>query len=321
MAAETDRDAAGGGLLTAASWPGVDLVDPAVNRPAGADMPWTPRESGTGRLVPEPAGPGVGSLAASYPAHGGAGDGAPWWESRLAAALPLALAGGVFALAASHTMNVAAWAGQDGWRSWVIASTGELMMVAGALERRHRRRIPGSEQIAPVVVMVAAVGFSLATNLRSIGLDRARPGTWQQFMAAWPVVAFALVSTLKLTRPKAGHHNPSTVPGRPASGAEPSRARNGPAGGAAPDGAGDSRPVHPGIPPGRQPRPRSRDGGGRAVLARLVAQTPDAHSRPVAELAAELAPRAGLSVGTTRKYLGAMRNGHGVPAGDPGPSA
>lgn len=120
-------------------------------------------------------------------------------ERLFAAVLPVVLAAAVFAVAFDHVRQVAAWAGQAGWYSVVIASTAEVMAVAALLEIRARRAA-GESARWPVLVLVAAVGWSAACNLRAAAGLTGEPGAWRYVMAAWTVAAFGFVAGIKATR-------------------------------------------------------------------------------------------------------------------------
>ncbi|SBW21073.1 hypothetical protein FDG2_1888 [Candidatus Protofrankia californiensis] len=128
--------------------------------------------------------------------------GAGPWERGAYTVLPAVLGAGVFAVAFVHVHDVARWAGQPEWASWLIACTGELMAIAAGAAILACRR-SGASIGWPVFVLVAAILFSGACNLRAAGqgaLD-SPPGIWVQIMAVWPVIAFGLVAILKATKP------------------------------------------------------------------------------------------------------------------------
>ncbi|WP_045876667.1 hypothetical protein [Pseudofrankia sp. DC12] len=174
--------------------------------------------------------------------------------------LPMGLGAGMFAIAAVHTVEVARWAGQPLWAAVLIAGTGEAMAIGAVLETRHRRQADGKGgAFWPVLVTMAAVGFSLACNLTTAlahhddktGALTGQPGLWRPVMAGWPVLAFALVTVMKAT----GRHGADA----PAPAAEDATAVVAPVPppGAAPVPPGRSRPAvtrSPGYPtatPGR----------------------------------------------------------------------
>ncbi|ETA04223.1 hypothetical protein CcI156_06865 [Frankia sp. CcI156] len=92
------------------------------------------------------------------------------------------------------------------------------MAVAAVLEVRHRRRTGGG-LFWPVLVTIAAFGFSAACNLTAAlvrsdgGRLAGHPGAWRPAMAVWPVVAFALVTLMKAT---GGHGDDEAQPDIPA---------------------------------------------------------------------------------------------------------
>lgn len=134
------------------------------------------------------------------------------WERAALTVLPTALGAGVFAVAFVHVHDVAQWAGQPEWASWMLACTGELMAIAAGAAilacRRHKTSI-----FWPVVVLLAAIAFSGACNLQAAGADALNddPGQWVQIMAIWPVIAFGLVSLLKVSTPHGDHEGQADV--------------------------------------------------------------------------------------------------------------
>ncbi|OHV21194.1 hypothetical protein BBK14_07900 [Parafrankia soli] len=240
-------------------------------------------------------------------------------ERLLAAALPFALGAAVFVIAFWHIVEIARWAGQPDWAALLIASTGECMAVAAILEILARRRT-GIGVKTPVLVLVAAVLFSGAVNLAAALVDRdtagrlaGEPGAWRPVMAVWPVMAFALVAALKATRGgKAVEHleeeGPAIAAGPAPGGAEVVEVAPVPA--PAPPAAPVKAP-----PPAAELAPGPDEGGsgatprgsGRLALAELVANLPADDPRSERQLAADLAPAAGLAPATARRYLADLR--------------
>lgn len=218
-------------------------------------------------------------------------------EHALATALPSLLGAGVFAVAFVHVHDTARWAGQPEWASWLLALTGELMAIAAVVEIRARRRDGGS-LFWPVLVLVASIAFSGACNLvAAYGLETA-PGHWVPIMAIWPVISFALVAGLKATRTA---HAPVAVSDEvvPVPAAPPITVESVPAAPPA-DPQAAVVPVPEPIP---APAPSAGTGatrrrGGRHVLAELVATLPADDPRSERQLAADLAPEAGLAEST-----------------------
>ncbi|CUU60828.1 Protein of unknown function (DUF2637) [Parafrankia irregularis] len=143
------------------------------------------------------------------------------WERAALTVLPAALGAGVFAVAFVHVHDVARWAGQPEWASWMLACTGELMAIAaGAAILACRRH--GVSIFWPVVVLLAAIVFSGACNLQAAGADALQddPGQWVQIMAIWPVIAFGLVSLLKVSTPHGDHEDQADVAQAPRAAAE-----------------------------------------------------------------------------------------------------
>ncbi|MEX5631204.1 hypothetical protein [Parafrankia sp. FMc2] len=238
-------------------------------------------------------------------------------ERFLAAALPFALGAAVFVIAFVHIVELARWAGQPDWAALLIASTGECMAVAAILEVLARRRA-GTGVKTPVLVLVAAVGFSGAVNLAAALVDRdgagrltGEPGAWRPVMAVWPVIAFALVAALKATRGGATvevDEQEEVSPAVPAAGPAPSpvTVEVAPEPVAVPDVEPEPAPaVAPEPPtPGTGATPRE---SGRRQLAELVATLPVDDPRSERQLAADLAPMAGISPSTARRYLADLR--------------
>ncbi|MEX5632159.1 hypothetical protein [Parafrankia sp. FMc2] len=229
-------------------------------------------------------------------------------ERFLAAALPFALGAAVFVIAFWHIVELARWAGQPDWAALLIASTGECMAVAAILEILARRR-SGDGVWTPVLVLVAAVGFSGAVNLAAALVDRdgagrltGEPGAWRPVMAVWPVIAFALVAALKATRGGAAIEVEEEVsPAVPAAGPAPSPVTV------------EVAPEPPALAPLPAPEPPALApvpvGGttGRARVAELVAMLPADDPRSERQVAADLAPMAGISPSTARRYLADLR--------------
>jgi hypothetical protein len=163
-----------------------------------------------------------------------------WIERHARRMLPFVLGAGAFAVAGVHTIAVARWAGQPFWAAVVITGTGEAMAVAAVLEFRHRRRT-GASLFWPVLVTVAAFGFSAACNLTAAlvpthgGRLAGEPGAWRPVMAVWPVVAFALVTLMKAT---GGHGDDEAQPDMPAAPASAVAAADGVLGPAVDDSRG-----------------------------------------------------------------------------------
>lgn len=223
---------------------------------------------------------------------------APRWERVAAAFLPSGLGLAAFAVAFARVQHLAVEHGQVGWRSWLIASTTEAMALAAVLEIRARRRL-GAGSGAPVIVLAAGLGMSLAANIADRG-----PGTWGLVMAAWPVIAFAAVMLLKATRPS------RAVPGYEAAEAEEPPRRPAPA-------VAEPPSVSMGLAHGLTAKATcngrstvSPDGvwqSKKAHLLALVAQVPADDPRTNGELARDLAPAIPLHEGTARRYIGTAR--------------
>ncbi|TCJ36855.1 hypothetical protein [Parafrankia sp. BMG5.11] len=229
---------------------------------------------------------------------------APGWVERfLVMALPALLGAGVFAVAFAHIVELAVWAGQPAWSAVLLACTGEAMAVAAILEIRHRQYHGGS-LVMPVIVLVAAVVFSGACNLAAALADRdpvtgrlaGEPGVWRPTMAVWVVVAFGCVAGLKATR----SHTAAVEQVAPAA------VEVAPVPERTPEPVTAPAPPPAPEPPAAGTGATSR-GSGRHVLAELVAKLPADDPRSERQLAADLAPVAGLAPSTARRYLGDLR--------------
>jgi len=288
--------------------PTVSVVDPGV---APVAVPSPAVTAPAGETSPRSAGRADRSL------------------DRVATALPILLGAGVFAVSSWHVYALARWAGQPAWACLLIASTGELMAIAALLEIRYRQ-IHGGSKLWPIVVLLSAVAFSAACNLAATTIPHPAtpapttghgtgathpaamaaghgPNGWTPVMALWPVVAFALVAGMKATR----RHGTPTVAHPPATGATGTRAT----GTRATAGTGSGATGTPGRHGGTGATRRPTRGGtsatrkGRSELARLVAALPADDPRSGRQLAADLAPAAGLSISTARRYLAEIRRG------------
>ncbi|MDT3438334.1 hypothetical protein [Pseudofrankia sp. BMG5.37] len=223
-------------------------------------------------------------------------------------ALPFVLGAGAFAVAGVHTTAVAQWAGQPLWAAIVITGTGEAMAIAAVLEVRHRRRTGGG-LFWPVLVTIAAFGFSAACNLTAAlvhgdnGHLVGHPGAWRPVMAVWPVVAFALVTLMKAT---GGHGDDEAEPvAVPAARTDPANATTGDTADGPAEVPGEPATKAAKIATRRRRRQaRPKRGTGRHEVAKAYAAIPTDDGRSMRQLAADIATTTGLTAPTVRKYLG-----------------
>jgi hypothetical protein len=235
-----------------------------------------------------------------------------WLERSARRSLPFLLGAGAFAVAGVHTVAVAEWAGQPLWAAVVVTGTGEAMAVAAVLEVRHRRRTGGG-LIWPVLVTIAAFGFSAACNLTAalVPSDGGRlvghPGAWRPAMAVWPVVAFALVTLMKATGGHGDDEPDSAAPlDVPTAAAAPLIATV--AGEPPVDVATSSAKI---ATPRRRRQGRPKRGTGRDEVARVLATIPADDGRSRRQLADDIATTTGLAPATVRTYIAEL---HGPAA-------
>lgn len=133
------------------------------------------------------------------------------------------LGAAAFAASFAHVRRLAAEHGQRGWIAWAIATTIELMALAGITDMQ-KRRAAGRSVAAPVLALLGGIGMSLAANLAT-----ASPGGWGHIMAAWPAVAFLSVAGLVESRSEGLTAAPAEVesPERQTEDERPPRARSG----------------------------------------------------------------------------------------------